>query len=422
MSKLNKYKLDTLYEISSGISTKPEQYGNGTPFLSFSTIFSNYFIPDELKELMNTTEKEQELYSIKKGDIFLTRTSETLNELAMSCVALKDYPQATFSGFAKRLRPIQKNITYDKFMGFFLRSKYFRKIIDNNAIMTLRASFNEKIFSYLNVELPEYEEQVKIGNLLHFIEEKIKTNNKINIELEKLAKTLYEYWFVQFDFPDENKRPYKSSGGKMIYNEILKREIPNNWNNGALSDISYTQTGYAFKSCDWKEKGHPVLTIKVIENNSINISEASHIDSYQEKYAKYSVENGNIILAMTGNTIGKIGIIASDIKNILINQRVCIYKTNYSNIAYLYFNLLSEGIQNKIWQIGQNSSQPNISEEQLKILPIVLPPKELLDKYNKIFSSYFRKIVNNNIENQQLSILREFLLPMLINGQVTIQQ
>lgn len=207
MSKLNKYKLDTLYEISSGISTKPEQYGNGTPFLSFSAIFNNYFIPDELKELMNTTEKEQELYSIKKGDVFLTRTSETLNELAMSCVALKDYPQATFSGFAKRLRPIQKNITYDKFMGFFLRSKYFRKIIDNNAIMTLRASFNEKIFSYLNVELPEYEEQVKIGNLLHFIEEKIKTNNKINIELEKLAKTLYEYWFVQFDFPDENNRP-----------------------------------------------------------------------------------------------------------------------------------------------------------------------------------------------------------------------
>ena len=207
MNKLKQYKLDTLYEISSGISTKPEQYGFGTSFLSFGTIFNNYFIPDELKELMNTTEKEQKLYSIKKGDVFLTRTSETLNELAMSCVALKDYPQATFSGFAKRLRPVQKNITYDKFMGFFLRSKYFRKIIDNNAIMTLRASFNEKIFSYLKVELPEYDEQVKIGNLLHLIEEKIKINNKINIELEKLAKALYEYWFVQFDFPDENKRP-----------------------------------------------------------------------------------------------------------------------------------------------------------------------------------------------------------------------
>ena len=207
----------------------------------------------------------------------------------------------------------------------------------------------------------------------------------------------------------------------MIYNDILKRKIPENWINGTLSDISSTQTGYAFKSCDWKENGHPVLTIKVIENNSINMPEASFIENYQEKYAKYSVENGNIILAMTGNTIGKIGIIASDTKNILINQRVCIYKSNYTDIAYLYFNLLSEGIQNKIWQIGQNSSQPNISEEQLKQLPIVLPPNELLNKYNKIFSSSFKRIVNNNIENQLLSKLRDFILPMLMNGQITIK-
>lgn len=208
----------------------------------------------------------------------------------------------------------------------------------------------------------------------------------------------------------------------MVYNDVLKREIPVNWTNGTLSDISNTQTGYAFKSSEWKDTGHPVLTIKVIENNSVNMSEASYIENYKEKYAKYSVNNGNIILAMTGNTIGKIGIIASDIKNILINQRVCIYKTNYSNLAYLYFNLLSEGIQNKIWQIGQNSSQPNISEEQLKRLPIVLPPEELLNKYNEIFSHSFAKIVNNNIENQQLTKIRDFLLPMLMNGQVTIQQ
>ena len=275
----------------------------------------------------------------------------------------------------------------------------------------------------LNFELFDYDlkTQKDIGNLLLSIDKKIKLNDKINLELENIAKTLYDYWFVQFDFPDENERPYKSSGGAMVYNEVLKREIPVNWANGTLSDISNTQTGYAFKSSEWKEEGHPVLTIKVIENNSVNMLEASYIENYKEKYEKYSVNNGNIILAMTGNTIGKIGIIASDIKNILINQRVCIYKTNYTDIAYLYFNLLSEGIQNKIWQIGQNSSQPNIIEEQLKQLPIVLPPKELLNKYNKISSHSFAKIVNNNIENQQLSKLRDFLLPMLMNGQVTIQ-
>lgn len=218
MNRLKKYKLNELYDISSGISTKPEQYGVGSPFLSFRTIFNNYFIPEKLNEFMNTNESEQETYSVKKGDVFLTRTSETLDELAMSCVALKDYPNATFSGFAKRLRPTQNNITYDKFMGFFLRSQYFRKIIDNNAIMTLRASFNEKIFSYLNIELPEYEEQVKIGNLLHLLEEKIKLNKKVNIELEKLAKTLYDYWFVQFDFPDGNNRPLISRIFALVVN------------------------------------------------------------------------------------------------------------------------------------------------------------------------------------------------------------
>ena len=409
--------IDIAREISSGI----------TPLRSNSEYWENGTIPWLKTEQI--------------GEYRIKTTNEFVTEKALESTGLKLYPKNTISiamyGEGKTRGNVSiidcpmttnqaccnivvnESIVAPFYLYYFFKTQYHNLRQLSSGV---RKNLNTNDIKNYLINLPNKITQQNIVNFLCSIDEKIELNNKINLELEKIAKTLYEYWFVQFDFPDENERPYKSSGGKMIYNEILKREIPNNWNNGALSDISYTQTGYAFKSCDWKEKGHPVLTIKVIENNSINISEASHIDSYQEKYAKYSVENGNIILAMTGNTIGKIGIIASDIKNILINQRVCIYKTNYSNIAYLYFNLLSEGIQNKIWQIGQNSSQPNISEEQLKILPIVLPPKELLDKYNKIFSSYFRKIVNNNIENQQLSILREFLLPMLINGQVTIQQ
>lgn len=146
MSKLKEYKFDELYTISSGISSKPNQAGHGAQFVSFSTVFNNYFLPDVLNDFMDTSEREQEIYSIKKGDIFLTRTSETLDELGMSCVAVKDYPNSTFSGFLKRLRPKQINITYDKYMGFYLRSKFFRKAMTNNAIMTLRASLNENIF------------------------------------------------------------------------------------------------------------------------------------------------------------------------------------------------------------------------------------------------------------------------------------
>lgn len=243
MSKLTTYKFNKLYEMSSGISSKPEQAGHGNPFLSFSTVFNNYFIPEELNELMDTSEKEQQKYSILEGDIFLTRTSEVIDELAISSIALKDYPNATYSGFLKRLRPLQNDITYHKFMAFYLRSKLFRKTMTNNAVLTLRASLNENIFSYLALIIPDYKEQIKIGDLLYLINQKIELNNRINAELEARAKTLYDYWFVQFDFPDENDKPYKSSGGKMVYNKTLKREIPEGWEDKKLGKVSKTSLG-----------------------------------------------------------------------------------------------------------------------------------------------------------------------------------
>ena len=183
MSKIKKYVFSDLYEMSSGISTSKEQAGHGAPFVSFRTVFNNYFLPDELDERMNTSKNEQERFSVKKGDIFVTRTSETVDELAMSCVAIKDYPQATFSGFVKRLRPKTEGIAYDKFMAFYLRSELFRKTINNNTIMTLRASFNEDMFSFLELYLPEYSEQVTIGNMLYNIERMIINNNRINDNL-----------------------------------------------------------------------------------------------------------------------------------------------------------------------------------------------------------------------------------------------
>ena len=149
MNKLNEYKLSELYTMSSGISSSKEQSGKGYPFVSFRDIFNNTILPDKLTELMDTSDSERLKCSVKKGDVFLTRTSETSDELAMSSVAVKDYPNATFSGFAKRLSPIKDNVVYEKYMAFYFRSRYFRRIINANTIMTLRASFNEDIFSYI---------------------------------------------------------------------------------------------------------------------------------------------------------------------------------------------------------------------------------------------------------------------------------
>lgn len=180
---IKKYAFADLYEISSGISTTKEQAGHGAPFVSFRTVFNNYFLPDVLDERMDTSASEQEKFSVRKGDIFITRTSETVDELAMSCVAIKDYPKATFSGFVKRLRPKTEGIAYDKFMAFYLRSELFRKTINNNTIMTLRASFNEDMFSFLDLYLPEYDDQVVIGDLLYSMERMILNNEQINDNL-----------------------------------------------------------------------------------------------------------------------------------------------------------------------------------------------------------------------------------------------
>lgn len=166
--------------MSSGISSTKEQSGHGSPFVSFSTVFNNYFLPEELPDLMDTNEKEQEIYSIKTGDVLITRTSETIDELAMSCVSVRDYPGATYSGFTKRLRPKVKGVAYPKYMAFYFRSDLFRKAVTNNAFMTLRASFNVDIFTFLDVYLPDYDEQVKIGDMLYSIECKIQKNRELN--------------------------------------------------------------------------------------------------------------------------------------------------------------------------------------------------------------------------------------------------
>ena len=401
MSKLKTYKFNKLYDFSSGISSKPEQAGHGSPFVSFSVVFNNYFLPNELYDLMDTSEKEQKTYSIKKGDILLTRTSETINELAMSCVSLNDYPKATYSGFVKRLRPLQKDITYDKFMGFYLRSDLFRKTMSNNAVMTLRASLNEQIFSYLDLVLPEYNEQVKIGNLLHLLNKKIELNNKINKELESMAKTLYDYWFVQFDFPDINGKPYKSSGGKMVYNQELKREIPDGWEVKKLGDYAEIKRG-------------DLITAKETLEGNIKVVAAGI--NYSYLHSKSNREKNTITISGSGANAGHINfwrepIFASDCTTVR-------GKNDIDTIMILHHLSL---LQDYIYSQAKGSALPHVYPEDIKQLYYVVPYEQLLNEYKKIVLSSNDKVAINQQQKKKLVKLRDWLLPMLMNGQVSVK-
>lgn len=396
MNRITKYPFSHLYDMASGISSTKEQAGHGSPFVSFSTVFNNYFLPDVLPDLMSTSAQEQEIYSVKKGDILITRTSETIDELAMSCVATKDYPNATFSGFTKRLRPKTKGIAYHKYLAFYLRSKLFRKTVTNNAFMTLRASFNEDIFSFLNLYLPKYEEQIKIGDMLYAIEQKNQLNKRICVELETMAKTLYDYWFTQFDFPNEDGKPYCSSGGEMVWNEQIEQYIPRGWEATTMSALTTVLTGkedanfstpdgkYKFFTCAQEAilcdipafSGHAVL---IAGNGDFNVKHyTGNFNAYQRTYVLVPNEAKHYAIMY-----------------IAAQKRIQTFKQG-SNGSIVKF----------------------ITKGDVENIPIVLPDNDtLLETLNQILEM----IEHCECENDELTKLRDWLLPMLMNGQATVE-
>lgn len=424
MSNLTKYKFSDLYSMASGISSTKDQAGHGSPFLSFSTVFNNHFVPNDLTELMATSAKEKETYSIKDGDIFLTRTSEVIDELAMSCVAIKDYPDASYSGFLKRLRPLKTGITYPKFMAFYLRSPIFRKTMTNNAVMTLRASLNEAIFSYLDLLLPDYNNQIKAGDLLYLISEKIEINNKINSELESIVKSLYDYWFIQFDFPDESPlsqgKPYKSSGGKMVFNKHLKRKIPENWEVKKLSELITIGSGFPFDSKTYTKQGnYKVITIKNVQSEGLKTDKTDFVKSIPiglQSYCKLNI--GDVLISLTGN-VGRVCLV--DEHNLLLNQRVGKIICEESWLPYFYLYFLRTESKLRLEKIATGSSQKNLSPIDALDVWHVIPNNNIKIKFNKIAENIIDLMVTNLLENRQLTELRDCLIPMLINGQVTIE-
>lgn len=427
MSKIIKYPFSQLYDMASGISSTKEQAGHGSPFVSFSTVFNNYFLPDALPDLMDTSIKEQETYSIKKGDILITRTSETIDELAMSCVAVKDYPRATYSGFTKRLRPKTAGIAYHKYLAFYLRSQLFRKAVTNNAFMTLRASFNEDIFSFLNLYLPEYKEQVKIGDMLYSMEQKIQLNKRICAELEAMAKTLYNYWFTQFDFPDENGKPYRSSGGEMVWNDQLKREIPKRWDVRPLSHvISSINTGLNPRDNFILGNGDiQYLTVKnLTTSGTIDFSGCDTVDEQAREiiHKRSDVSVGDILFASIA-PLGRCYLIQNPTEKWDINESVFSIRRNASRVTseFLYMYFMSDTFIKAATSSSTGSIFKGIRINTLLDIAAVIPPKDIVTAFTTQVKTLLALKEQKGTENRELTKLCDWLLPMLMNGQATVE-
>lgn len=269
--------------------------------------------------------------------------------------------------------------------------------------------------------------QKSIAKVLSDLDAKIELNNKINRELEAMAKTLYDYWFVQFDFPNADGKPYKSSGGKMVYNAELKREIPEGWVAGCFGDYCSSTGGFAFKSSWWTDKGVSVVKIKDIqEDYSIDISQLAKVDLLDKKVDdKFKAKPGDVLIAMTGATIGKYAIVPITDSPVYVNQRVGYFNLGSNptkRLPFLINSLSQKYFREVVFSIAGGAAQPNISNEQINRISLIIPDRTIVNKYNLKFAPFYKTILNNQRQNQQLTELRDWLLPMLMNGQVTVTE
>ena len=282
-------------------------------------------------------------------------------------------------------------------------------------------SMTSSAYYNIPVTLPDVKVQDSIANILKGINSKIELNDKINTELETIAKDLYNYWFVQFDFPDKDKRPYKSSGGKMIYNDVLKREIPEGW---TVENIADNRLSKILKPGIKQFDGQKIyLPTAAVEND--RIIDKSNLITYDNREGRANMEpvDNSVWFAKMKNT--KKVLYFGDYSSQRISQTIlstgmlglkCVenaleYIWNFVNDDFF------EAVKNKL---SHGATQEGVNNDDLLYFPMLIPSIETLRDYSVLVKDLYKQKYFNEIENECLAELRDFLLPMLMNGQVSV--
>lgn len=313
----------------------------------------------------------------------------------------------------------------NKFYYYYFQLPFVQEYFFNVATGSTIKNLSLKSIQDFEVPFPELNEWKNIASVLSALDSKIELNNRINVELEAMAKTLYDYWFVQFDFPDKNGKPYKTSGGKMVWNEELKREIPEGWEVKLLGTEIEIQRGISYTSKEINGDGIPMISL-----NSFNLNgtyKPEGIKKYSGQYTeKNNTKPGDLLIAATDVTrnadiIGR-AILVPDYYNGDLVFSMDIAKIISKNIPSSFLMMLfnSNHYHNYIKWYASGTIVLHLNLDGTKRYNIELPPKELLKKYDSLFQPIANRIYKTAIENKKLTELRDWLLPMLMNGQVKV--
>jgi type I restriction enzyme S subunit len=409
---MKEIKLGEVLDVKRGTSLSGKFYENSGKYIRLT--LGNFTYPE--CGWKDNTSKDDLYYSgdfkkeylLKKDDI-ITPLTEQVRGLLGNTARIPESDLYIQSGDIGKIIPFEKLL--DKNFAYYLvSSPIVKKQLDAASQQTKIRHTSPDAIKNCVAFIPELASQKKIANLLDSLNKKISTNNRIISELESLAKTIYDYWFLQFDFPDENGRPYKSSGGKMVWNEELKREIPEGWEVNELCKVFDITMGSSPKGESLNENHEGIEFYQgstdfgdLYPIQRVYTTAPVRLAKAQDILISVRAPVGDMNIAMNDCCIGR-GLAA-------VHYKSSLYTWNTLLTLKPYFDIFN----------GAGTTFGALTSDGLKQQHIVKPSNNIIEKYISRISGIELELRTITIENQQLTSLRDFLLPMLMNGQVTFK-
>lgn len=441
--------LTELYDVSSGLSKPASEFGSGFPFVGFKDVFNNYFLPSELTELVQTSEKEQQKCSVKRGDVFLTRTSETMHELGMSSVALMDYPNATFNGFTKRLRPKKDNNLLPEYVGYYLRSQRFRNEMLAFSTMSTRASLNNSMIGQLKISFPGFNTQRAIAHVLKTLDDKIELNRQMNETLEAMAQALFKSWFVDFDpvidnalaasneIPEplqqraearktlgEQRKPLPPEIQSLFPDRFVFTEeigwVPETWGTSYLGEKAFSEIiASGVDSFDGTKEY--IATAEVIDTK---VQSTKTKVSYMERPSRANMQPvfGSVWFAKMKDS-RKLLVFddySLELDKIILSTGFAGIKTTPVSHDFLWCFIQSKAFDIEKNNLANGAVQIAINNTSIKKISYIRPSDKVLAAFSERVKVLFNKKYLNDLASASLSSIRDGVLPKLLSGELRI--
>ena len=415
---LTKYKLGEILDVTRGASLSGEYYATEGEYIRLTCgnfdYQNNCFKENKSKDNLYYVGDFKSEFLMEEGDIITPLTEQAIGLLGSTAIIPESGKYIQSQDVAKI---ICKEDLLDKDFAFYLiSSALVKQQLSAAAQQTkIRHTSPDKIKD-CTVWIPELSEQKRIGKLLRSIDRKIELNRAINQNLEAMAKQFYDYWFVQFDFPNEEGKPYKSSGGKMVWNEKLKRNIPVGWHCGNLFEIAVFTNGLACQKFRPKDDEESLPVIKIREMHVGISDDTEEVTSNIPESVK--VYNGDVLFSWSASL--EVMLWAYGLGG--LNQHI--FKVTSANDfpkSFYYFQLLDYIDVFKKVAEARKTTMGHITQDHLQQSTIAIPDnKDIAVRFEELISPIFEQVVKLHEEISYLIKQRDELLPLLMNGQVSV--